>query len=58
MKDLTQGSITKALFQLAAFMMVSTVFQTLYFLADLYWVGRLGKEAPPAMAPLGVAAAE
>ncbi|HUS19984.1 MAG TPA: MATE family efflux transporter [Terriglobales bacterium] len=53
MKDLTQGSITKALFQLAAFMMVSTIFQTLYFLADLYWVGRLGKEAVAAVGLAG-----
>ena len=26
-------------------MLVTMVFQTLYFLVDLYWVGRLGKEA-------------
>jgi putative MATE family efflux protein len=30
---------------LATFIALSTVFQTLYFLADLYFVGRLGKEA-------------
>ncbi len=53
MKDLTQGSITRALFQLAAFMVVSTVFQTLYYLADLYWVGRLGKEAVAAVGLAG-----
>jgi putative MATE family efflux protein len=28
-----------------SFMLVTMVFQTLYFLVDLYWVGRLGKEA-------------
>ena len=45
MQDLTKGSITKHMFQFAAFMAVSMFVQTLYFLADLYWVGRLGKEA-------------
>src|SRR5947207_8132507 len=45
MHDLTKGSITKHMFQFAAFMAVSMFVQTLYFLADLYWVGRLGKEA-------------
>src|SRR5687768_631925 len=33
-------------------MLVTMIFQTLYFLADLYWVGRLGKEA---VAAVGVA---
>src|SRR5215207_10178006 len=33
-------------------MLVTMVFQTLYFLVDLYWVGRLGKEA---VAAVGVA---
>ena len=36
----------------AAFMAVSMFVQTLYLLADLYWVGRLGKEA---IAAVGVA---
>src|SRR5204862_3260650 len=45
MQDLTKGSILKHMFQFAAFMAVSMFFQTLYLLADLYWVGRLGKEA-------------
>lgn len=52
MKDLTQGSVTKHLIQMAAFLAVSMVAQTLYLLADLYWVGRLGKEA---IAAVGVA---
>lgn len=30
---------------MAAFLAVSMAVQTLYLLADLYWVGRLGKEA-------------
>src|SRR6478609_1108331 len=52
MKDLTQGSVVKHLIQMAAFLAVSMVVQTLYLLADLYWVGRLGKEA---IAAVGVA---
>ena len=45
MKDMTQGSVTRHLLHMASFIAVSMVFQTLYLLADLYWVGRLGKEA-------------
>src|SRR2546421_9949122 len=52
MKDLTQGSVTKHLLQMSSFMAVSMVVHTLYLLADLYWVGRLGKEA---IAAVGVA---
>jgi len=44
MKDLTEGSVTKHLLHMSAFMAVSMVVQTLYLLADLYWVGRLGKD--------------
>jgi len=52
MKDLTQGSVTRHLLHMSAFMAVSMVVQTLYLLADLFWVGRLGKEA---IAAVGVA---
>ena len=52
MKDLTEGSVTKHLLHMSAFMAVSMVAQTLYLLADLFWVGRLGKEA---IAAVGVA---
>jgi putative MATE family efflux protein len=52
MKDLTQGSVAKHLLSMAAFMAVSMMVQTLYLLADLYWVGSLGKEA---IAAVGVA---
>src|SRR5262249_2203996 len=52
MKDLTQGSVVKHLFQMIAFLAVSMVVQTLYLFADLYWVGHLGKEA---IAAVGVA---
>ncbi len=52
MHDLTQGSVIRHLLHMAAFMAVSMLTQTLYLLADLYWVGRLGKEA---IAAVGVA---
>ncbi len=52
MRDLTRGSVTKHLLHMSAFMAVSMVAQTLYLLADLYWVGHLGKEA---IAAVGVA---
>ena len=45
MKDLTQGSVTKHLLHMSAFMAVSMVVQTLYLLLDMYWVGHLGKQA-------------
>lgn len=52
MQDLTKGSVSAHLVKTASFMLVTMVFQTLYFLVDLYWVGRLGKEA---VAAVGVA---
>jgi putative MATE family efflux protein len=52
MEDLTKGPISAHLLRTASFMLVTMVFQTLYFLVDLYWVGRLGKEA---VAAVGVA---
>jgi putative MATE family efflux protein len=52
MKDLTEGSVIRHLLNMAAFLAVSMLMQTLYLLADLYWVGRLGKEA---IAAVGVA---
>ena len=45
MKDLTKGPVGGHVLQLATFIALTTTFQTLYFLADLYFVGRLGKEA-------------
>jgi putative MATE family efflux protein len=52
MQDLTTGSIVKHLLKTTGFMLVTMLFQTLYFLVDLYWVGRLGKEA---VAGVGIA---
>jgi len=52
MQDLTTGSLVRHLLKTTGFMLVTMVFQTLYFLIDLYWVGRLGKEA---VAGVGIA---
>jgi putative MATE family efflux protein len=51
-EDLTTGSISRHLLKTTGFMLVTMVFQTLYFLVDLYFVGRLGKEA---IAGVGIA---
>lgn len=53
MQDLTQGPITRHLLRTTSYMLVVMVFQTLYFLIDLYWVGRLGTEAVAAVAIAG-----
>jgi putative MATE family efflux protein len=53
MQDLTTGSVTGHLLKTTGFMLVTMVFQTLYFLVDLYWVGRLGKEAVAGVAIAG-----
>src|SRR6267143_2229236 len=53
MQDLTTGPVTGHLLKTTSFMLVSMVFQTLYFLIDLYWVGRLGTEAVAAVAIAG-----
>ncbi|MGI8497523.1 MAG: MATE family efflux transporter [Gemmatimonadaceae bacterium] len=52
MQDLTTGPVTRHLLKTAGFMLVTMAFQTLYFLIDLYWVGRLGTEA---VAAVGIA---
>lgn len=49
MQDLTTGSLTHHLLKTTGFMLVSMVFQTLYVLVDLYWVGRLGTAAVAAV---------
>jgi putative MATE family efflux protein len=49
MQDLTQGPISKNLLRMTTFMLVGMIFQTLYFLVDLYFVGRLGKDAVAAV---------
>src|SRR2546422_2032991 len=52
MQDLTPGPITRHLLKPTGFMLVTMLFQTLYFLIDLYWVGRLGTAA---VAAVGIA---
>jgi putative MATE family efflux protein len=49
LKDLTKGSVWKNLLQMSALLAGSILVQSLYFLADLYWVGRLGKESVAAV---------
>ena len=49
MYDLTTGSLTRHLLKTTSFMLVTMLFQTLYVLVDLYWVGRLGTEAVAAV---------
>jgi putative MATE family efflux protein len=53
MHDLTKGSVSRHLLALSSFMAVSMLFQTLYYLADLYFVARLGKEAIAAVSLAG-----
>lgn len=45
MQDLTRGSITRHLIGMAAFIGMGLVFQTLYFLVDLYFVSHIGERA-------------
>jgi putative MATE family efflux protein len=52
MHDLTTGSVSRHLLKTTGFMLVTMVVQTLYFLIDLYWVGRLGTQA---VAAVGIA---
>jgi len=52
MEDLTTGPLTRHLLKTTSFMLVMMIFQTLYFLIDLYWVGRLGTHA---VAAVGIA---
>ncbi len=49
MNDLTTGSLSRHLLQTTSYMLVTMLFQTLYVLVDLYWVGRLGTEAVAAV---------
>ena len=53
MQDLTTGSLTGHLLKTTSFMLVSMIFQTLYVLVDLFWVGRLGTDAIAAVGLAG-----
>ena len=54
MRDLTQGSITRHIAGMAAFMAVGMVVQTLYFLVDLYFVSHIGKTAVAGVSAAGI----
>lgn len=56
MRDLTKGPVHGHVLQLSTFIALTTFFQTLYFLVDLYFVGRLGKEAIAGVALAGTLA--
>jgi putative MATE family efflux protein len=45
MKDLTQGPVSRQVLAMAAPIAIGMLFQTLYYLIDLYFVGRLGEHA-------------
>src|SRR5688500_12531831 len=53
MQDLTTGPVSRHLLKTTGFMLVTMIFQTLYFLVDLYWVGRLGTNAVAGVAIAG-----
>lgn len=54
-QDLTQGSITRRLLGMAAFIGAGLLFQTLYYLVDLYFVGHLGAAAIAGVGLSGIA---
>lgn len=54
MQDLTQGSITRHLLSMSAFIGVGLIFNTLYFLIDLYFVAHLGPAAIAGVSAAGV----
>lgn len=52
-KDLTSGSIPKHIIQLALPMAAGMIFQTMYYLVDLYFVARLGSSAVAGVSSAG-----
>lgn len=53
-KNLTEGSITRQLFNLALPIMGTSFIQMAYSLTDMAWVGRLGSEAVAAIGAVGI----
>ena len=53
MQDLTQGSISRHILTLSGPIALGMVFQTLYFLVDLYFVGLLGDTAVAGLSTAG-----
>jgi len=48
--DMTKGSVRGHIVRMMLFVLAGLVIQTLYSLVDIYWVGRLGKQAVAAVA--------
>jgi len=53
MQDLTEGSISRHLVKLAVPIAIGMVFQTLYYLVDLFFVGQLGDAAVAGLTSAG-----
>ena len=53
MRDLTVGSVQSHLFRLALPIAAGMIFQTLYYLVDLYFVAHLGEVAIAGVAAAG-----
>ena len=53
MRDLTKGPVMGHLLSMAAFIGISQLFQTLYFIVDLYFVSRLGNAAVAGVSAAG-----
>lgn len=53
-KNLTQGSISRQLFNLALPIMGTSFIQMAYSITDMAWVGRLGSEAVAAIGAVGI----
>jgi len=49
-RDLTSGPVRAHLLKMSAFMLLTMLVQTLYGLIDIFWVGRLGRDAVAAVA--------
>lgn len=53
MRDLTKGPVVGHLISMAMFIGISQLFQTLYFIVDLYFVSRLGNAAVAGVSAAG-----
>lgn len=53
MQDFTQGSIPRHIVRMAVPMFAAMIFQTLYYLVDLYFVARLGSDAVAGVSAAG-----
>ena len=49
MRDMTTGSVRMHIVRMSLFLLAGMVVQTLYSLADVYWVARLGQQAVAAV---------